>query len=75
MGKLFIFGLIIVTIWFFFFRKNKKKLSTKKNEEIKNLHDMVECESCGTFSLNKDAIFANNKWYCSKECLINKDKQ
>ncbi|RDU57499.1 PP0621 family protein [Helicobacter sp. MIT 99-5507] len=70
MGRFIIFGLIIVAIWFLFFRK-------KKNKDNKDNHtesfDMIECARCKSFVSKDDAIFANGRWYCGKECLINKD--
>lgn len=70
MGRLLIIGLIIVAIWFLFFRK--KKIKTNKDDSIESF-DMIECHRCKNFVSKDDAIFANGKWYCSKECLINKD--
>lgn len=70
MGRLLIIGLIIVAIWFLFFRK--KKIKTNKDDSIESF-DMIECYRCKNFVSKDDAIFANGKWYCSKECLINKD--
>lgn len=67
MGRLLIIGLIIFAIWFFFFRKKVVKESKDNNIES---FDMVECQKCGSFISQDDAIFANGRWYCSKECLI-----
>ncbi len=70
MGRLLIIGLIIVLIWFLFFRK--KKVKTNNDKHIESF-DMIECQRCKNFVSQDDAIFANGRWYCSKECLINKD--
>lgn len=69
MGRFILFGLIIVAIWFLFFRKKNK---ANKDNHIESF-DMIECDRCKSFASKNDAIFANGRWYCSKECLINKD--
>ena len=68
MGRLIIFGLIIFAIWFLFFRKKK----IKDNNDIEAF-DMIECSRCKSYVSKDNAIFANGRWYCGKECLIDKD--
>ena len=34
--------------------------------------EMVECPTCKTYVSKKEAIVSNGKFYCSKECLLNK---
>ena len=64
MGRLLIYGLIIAGIWFLFFRK--KKVKKDHTESL----DMIECSKCKSFVSKDDAIFANGRWYCGKECLM-----
>ncbi|PUE63783.1 PP0621 family protein [Arcobacter caeni] len=54
-----------------FFKKNREKdIIAKKNEQIED--EMVECPTCKTYVSQKEAIVSNGKFYCSKECLLNK---
>ncbi len=69
MGRLLIVLLVVVLIWFLFFRKKKVKNNINKNIES---FDMIECQICKNFVSQDEAIFSNGRWYCSKECLINK---
>ena len=43
---------------------------TPKNEIIED--EMVECPTCKIFISQKEAILSNGKFYCSKDCLLNK---
>ena len=60
--KLVILVLIIAAVYFFFIKKRDKKNSDKEVEQ------MVECKSCGTFISTKEAFIQGGKYYCSKEC-------
>jgi len=66
-GKLLIFIIIGVMVYFLFF---KKSLSNKENEKPKKLDesDMVECNKCGVYVNVKEAIIKDGKYYCSQEC-------
>ncbi|MBU0925293.1 metallothionein [bacterium] len=62
---------VIFLIYILLFKKNREKdITKKKNEKITD--EMVECPSCKTYVSQKEAILSNGKFYCSKECLINK---
>jgi len=42
----------------------------KSNKDCNNDIDLsVQCDSCKTYISSKEAIIANKKYYCSKECL------
>jgi uncharacterized protein len=63
--------LIIFLIYILLFKKNREKEISKKNNE-KITDEMVECPTCKTYVSQKEAILSNGKFYCSKECLLNK---
>lgn len=71
MGKLAIFAIIIVAVWFLFFRRKMPRERDSTRDEI--AHDMIECDKCGSFFAKNEGVFANGRWFCSKECLIGKD--
>lgn len=62
---------ILFLIYILLFKKNREKEISKKNNE-KITDEMVECPSCKTYVSQKEAILSNGKFYCSKECLLNK---
>jgi uncharacterized protein len=62
---------ILFLIYILLFKKNREKNIIKKNNE-KITDEMVECPSCKTYVSQKEAILSNGKFYCSKECLLNK---
>jgi uncharacterized protein len=62
---------ILFLIYILLFKKNREKNIIKKNNE-KITDEMVECPSCRTYVSQKEAILSNGKFYCSKECLLNK---
>ena len=59
--KILLIAAVIGGIYYFFI---KKKPTLTDNET----DTMVECDKCGTFVSNKEAIIKNGKYYCSKEC-------
>ncbi len=62
---------IIFLIYILLFKKNREKnIVRKKNEKIED--EMTECPTCKIFISQKEAILSNGKFYCSKECLLNK---
>lgn len=68
-------GLILVAILFViyiaFFKKsnNRNNESKRKNKKPELKGDiMMECQECGTFVSEDDAIIKDGKFYCSKEC-------
>jgi uncharacterized protein len=58
--KILLLAAVIGGIYYFFI---KKRPQISKDSEI-----MVECNKCGTFVSNKEAIIKDGKYYCSKEC-------
>lgn len=62
---------IIFLIYILLFKKNREKdIVRKKNEKIED--EMMECPTCKIYISQKEAILSNGKFYCSKECLLNK---
>jgi uncharacterized protein len=43
-----------------------------KKKEVKVEDEMLECPTCQTYISTKEAILSNGKYYCSKDCLLNK---
>lgn len=63
--------LVIFLVYILLFKKNREKdIIRKKNEKIED--EMMECPTCKTYVSQKEAILSNGKFYCSKECLLNK---
>lgn len=63
--------IVLILVYILFFKKNREsEISTKKNEKIED--ELVECPTCHTYVSSKEAILSNGKYYCSKECLLNK---
>jgi uncharacterized protein len=65
-----IFGVLFL-VYILFFKKNREKDIKNRNDEIIE-DEMVECPTCKTYVSQKEAIVSNSKFYCSKDCLINK---
>jgi len=65
MGKLILFIIIIIAIYYLFFKE--KPLPEKKEKENK---DLIMCEKCKTFVPEDEIIKINNKNIC-KECYDN----
>jgi uncharacterized protein len=65
-----IFGVLFL-VYILFFKKNREKDIKNRNDEIIE-DEMVECPTCKTYVSQKEAIVSNGKFYCSKDCLINK---
>jgi len=71
--KFLAFAAVIFLIYIVLFKKNREKsVSKKEDEKIEDV--MVECPTCGTFVSKEEAILSNGDFYCSKECLKNKNK-
>ena len=63
--------IVAFLVYILFFKKNREKeLFAKKNEKITD--EMMECPTCKTYVSQKEAILSNGKFYCSKDCLLNK---
>ncbi|CAE09975.1 PP0621 family protein [Wolinella succinogenes] len=63
--------LLILFIYYFFIRKGTLTQTLKKREkgEVKKSSDvMLECEKCGVYVSDKEAIIVDGRFYCSKEC-------
>lgn len=70
---------VLFLVYILFFKKNRekdneiineRKKRAKRNENIQD--EMVECPTCKTYISKDEAILSNAKFYCSKECLLNK---
>ena len=62
---------IIFLIYILFFKRNRERnIKNKRNEMIED--EMVEFPTCKTYVSQKEAILSNGKFYCSKDCLLNK---
>lgn len=67
---------VLILVYIIFFKKNREEeigvKSNKKNKKHEIEDELVECPSCKTYVSSKEAILSNGKFYCSKECLVNK---
>jgi len=63
MGKLILFALIGVAIYFFFIKS--REITEKKEEKEEN--EFIQCANCGTFVLKKEMKEKNGKLLC-KDC-------
>ncbi len=55
--------LIVVAILIFYYINKKLTKTTHVWNEC------VECHSCGTYVVEREAIKRRGKYYCSEECL------
>ncbi|NVJ52649.1 MAG: hypothetical protein HWD90_03060 [Campylobacteraceae bacterium] len=64
---------VLFLIYIVLFKKNREKEVSKDRKPKEKIEDvMVECPTCSTYVSKKEAILSNGRFYCSKECLINK---
>lgn len=72
--KILAAAVVLFLIYIVLFKKDREKEVNKKDKkEDEKIEDiMVECPTCSTFVSKKEAILSNGRFYCSKECLINK---
>jgi len=68
--KLIAVGAVLFLVYIVLFKKDREKDVKKEDEKIEDV--MVECPSCNTFVSKKEAILSNGKYFCSKDCLLNK---
>ncbi|NPA27437.1 MAG: hypothetical protein GXN91_00075 [Epsilonproteobacteria bacterium] len=74
-----IFLIIIIYLLYRFFGgkievpKFKKKENISEVDEVKELEEntLVECNKCGVYITQKEAIFKNKEYYCS-DCIKEK---
>lgn len=69
--KLLAIAVVLFLVYIFLFKKNREK-EVKKEDKEKIEDVMVECPNCSTFVSKKEAILSNGRYFCSKECLLNK---
>lgn len=69
--KILAIGLVLFLVYIVLFKKDREK-SVKKDIKEKNEEIMVECPTCSTFISKEEAILSNGRYFCSKECLLNK---
>ena len=73
--KILAIALVLFLVYIVLFKKNREKEvvdTKKKKEKIEDI--MFECPTCNTFVSKREAILSNGEYYCSKECLINKER-
>ena len=69
--KFLAIGVVLFLVYILLFKKDREKNVTKKEDE--KIEDvMVECPTCNTFVSKKEAILSNGRYFCSKDCLLNK---
>lgn len=73
MLKFLLFISIIVAVYYVFFAK-KKSLKAPEND-ISLDEAMIPCATCGTYVQAKEALMSSGHYYCSSECMKNKDKK
>jgi len=66
MGKIILFIIIGVAIYFFFIKS--REITNKEKESNEN--EFVQCDRCGTFVLKKEMKEKNGKLLC-KDCYAN----
>jgi len=64
--KLVVFGFVAILAYMFFTGK-LGQLAKRKKQKI-DATNMIECETCGSYVAEKDAVHANGNSYCSKSC-------
>lgn len=64
--KLVVFGFVAILAYMFFTGKFSKL--TKARKQKIDATNMIECETCGSYVAEKDAVHANGISYCSKSC-------
>ncbi len=69
--KVLAIGVVLFLVYIILFKKDREK-SVKKDRKDKNEEIMVECPRCSTFVSKEEAILSNGRYFCSKECLLNK---
>ncbi|AXH12289.1 PP0621 family protein [Halarcobacter bivalviorum] len=71
--KILAVALVLFLIYIVLFKKDREKSVNNKSKENEKIEDvMVECPTCGTYVSKKEAIISNGKYFCSKDCLLNK---
>jgi uncharacterized protein len=64
---------VLFLVYILFFKRNRERsIKNKKDEIIED--EMVSCPTCKIYISQKEAILSNGKFYCSKDCLLNKEK-
>ena len=58
---------VVVAIYIFFIKK--RPVVTKKQNDIKESNEMIQCATCGTYCTIDDTILSASKYYCSNECV------
>ncbi len=64
--KLVVFGLVGILAYLFFTGKLGKLAKAKKSKI--DATNMIECDTCGSFVSDKEAIHGHGNHYCSKPC-------
>jgi len=68
--KALVLAAIFFIIYIMFFKKPDIEVQTKRKKKKPALKGdiMMECEKCGTFISEDEAIIKDGKFYCSKKC-------
>jgi len=71
--KLLIIGGVLYALYRFaggrILPQKSAKGEKKSREEEREEETMVECATCSTYVVKKEALFYKGKYYCSRECL------
>ncbi|WP_417326841.1 PP0621 family protein [Halarcobacter sp.] len=71
--KILAAAVVLFLIYIVLFKKGREKEVRKDRKPKEKIEDiMVECPTCSTYVSKKEAILSNGRFFCSKECLLNK---
>ncbi|RXJ76100.1 hypothetical protein CRV03_10060 [Arcobacter sp. F155] len=71
--KILAAAVVLFLIYIVLFKKGREKEVSKDRKPKEKIEDiMVECPTCSTYVSKKEAILSNGRFFCSKECLLNK---
>lgn len=71
--KILAAAVVLFLIYIVLFKKDREKEVNKDRKPKEKIEDiMVECPTCSTYVSKKEAILSNGRFFCSKECLLNK---
>ncbi|RXJ99920.1 MULTISPECIES: PP0621 family protein [Arcobacteraceae] len=71
--KILAAAVVLFLIYIVLFKKDREKEVNKDKKPKEKIEDiMVECPTCSTYVSKKEAILSNGRFFCSKECLLNK---
>ena len=74
MLRILLIGLITYLVFPFlksFGKGHQPAAKLRPTTKPKQTDEMISCDACGTFILQKEALQKQHKFYCSNECLQN----